>query len=255
MENYIVKLSNVSLKYKFVRNIGIKEFFFSMLPWRNNTPRVKEVIALNNVSLKLKRGMNYGIIGANGAGKSTMLRLIAQIFQPDAGEVIVNTDSSSLLALGVGFAAELSGIENIYLNALLLGLRKKEVDELLPEIMAFADIGDFIYEPMKTYSSGMRSRLAFSTSINIQPELLLIDEVMGVGDENFQEKSSKRLQDLISGDRTVVLVSHSMQYIQNVCDQVIWLDKGKIRFIGEVEEGINKYIQFVRDMRKKAGVA
>ncbi len=247
MENKnALEVKNVSLYYEFVQSKSIKREVISSLKIWKKKEKLKTHRALNDLSFELKKGDTVGIIGRNGAGKSTLLRLIGGIFEPNEGEIDTFGNKVSLLALGTGFQAELSGIENIYLNGLLLGLTKKYVDEKLEDIIAFADIGAFIYNPVRTYSSGMLTRLAFSIAIYVNPDILLIDEVIGVGDEEFQRKSSKEIQRMIHSDKTVIMVSHSMGYLKQHCNKILWLEKGSKVMYGETEEVIQKYLELTK---------
>jgi teichoic acid transport system ATP-binding protein len=242
----IVEARNVNLKYRFIKNIDFRSSFFNFLKRGKKNDREKVVNALSDLTFNIRKGSTVGIIGENGAGKSTLLRLIAKIFEPDSGELILNTDSVSLLTLGTGFNKELSGIDNIYLNAILLGLKKSDVDEKLEEIIEFSELGEFVYAPIRTYSSGMRTKLAFSIAAHIEPELLLIDEVFSVGDVRFRTKSENKIRELINEDRTVVMVSHSLGLIEELCDEVIWISKGKLKGIGKASEMVKQYKEFMK---------
>lgn len=249
MSNYAIEVKNLNLKYKFVKNMNMKQELGKIITRKNKEKRVKEVWALKNVSFNIEKGKSVGIIGYNGAGKTTLLKVIAQLYKPDSGEIKLNSDSVSLLTLGAGFQPELSGIENIYLNGLLLGLKKKEIDEKLNDIISFADIGEFIYNPIKSYSSGMKSRVAFAIASHVEPEILLIDEVLGVGDQAFKEKSRKKMNELINDNRTVLIVSHSISTIRNMCESVLWLHKGEVMGFGDAKEIIQEYTDFVKKMK------
>jgi ABC-type polysaccharide/polyol phosphate transport system ATPase subunit len=239
----IIEAENINLNYKLVTRTNIKQ---GLLNWKNRTKMVSgDFHALKYVSFEIKKGHNVGLIGANGAGKSTLLRILARTMAPDSGRLVIRANSISLLALGLGFNPELSGRENIYLNGLLLGFSKKELDQRVEEIVEYAEVGEFIDNPVRSYSSGMRSKLAFSISSNIEPELLLIDELFSVGDEKFQKKSGERIQKMIQDDRTVVMVSHSMSNIQQYCDSAIWLDKGEVKAMGDTAKVIEEYHKFI----------
>jgi len=242
-----VSVKNLFVSYRIVNSISIKQ----ALIYRrgNGRPRVEEFLALKDISFDIERGHTVGVIGSNGAGKSTLLKTLAGVFQPDSGSIQLNTESISLLALGSGFENDLSGIENIYLNGILLGMNRKNLDKKLHEIIDFAGIGDFVYRPVRTYSTGMRARLAFSIASNIQPDILLIDEMLGVGDEAFKEKSTARICELINSSRTVILVSHNMVTIRELCNQVLWLEKGETQAFGDAEQVVNQYLQFIRNNR------
>jgi len=221
-------------------------------PMRQNGPSfLKEIItgrfrkgrgfakffrAVDGVSLSVKKGEVVGIMGPNGAGKSTLLRVIAGIYAPDAGFVQSSGRVTLLAALGAGFQKDLTGIENCYLNGSILGFNRGEVDELLPGIIEFSGIGDFVHQPIRTYSSGMKARLAFSIASNMKPELLLIDEILAVGDTDFVQRSQQRIQEMVKGDATVVIVSHRISTLRKLCDRVFCMHKGKLVTDGEDNE-------------------
>jgi lipopolysaccharide transport system ATP-binding protein len=208
---------------------------------RHSLFRRTEFTALDNVSLTVNRGETLGIIGNNGCGKSTLLKVIAGIFSPDAGSVVRNCNSVSLLSLALGFDPELTGIENAILSGMLLGSSRREVDAELDNIVEFAELGSFINEPLKTYSTGMRARLGFSVAIKMRTELLLIDEVLGVGDLHFRGKAEKALKEKMGSDTTVLLVTHSLGQIKQLCDRAAWLDNGHVKLIAGVEEAVAQY--------------
>jgi len=197
--------------------------------------------ALRHVSFTVNKGDTVGFIGRNGSGKSTLLRVVGGIYPPDEGEVSVQGSVSTQFSLGAGFQSELSGVDNIYLNGILMGLSKKYIDSVLDDIIEFADIGDFINMPVKTYSTGMESRLGFAIAINVHKDIVLIDEILGVGDVEFRKKCEERL-DKVMGERTILLVSHEMNAIRRFAKKVIWLDRGQIMAQGEPEEVIQQYL-------------
>lgn len=197
--------------------------------------------ALRHVSFAVNKGDTVGLIGRNGSGKSTLLRVIGGIYPPDEGEVSVEGSVSTQFSLGAGFETELSGVDNIYLNGILMGLSKKYIDSVLDDIIEFADIGEFIDMPVKTYSTGMHSRLGFAIAINIHRDIVLIDEMLGVGDAEFRKKCDERL-DKLMGERTILLVSHDMNAIRRFANTVIWLDKGQVMAQGEPEDVIAQYL-------------
>jgi len=192
--------------------------------------------ALKDVSFTLRPGESLGIVGSNGAGKSTLLGLAAQIAPPSAGRVIVNGRTAALLELGSGFHPDLTGEENVYLNASLLGLGNAQTRYLYPQIVEFAEIGDFIQEPLRTYSTGMVMRLAFSVAVHLDPDVLIIDEVLGVGDAAFQAKCFERIRAFRRARKTFVCVSHAKEALIEICDTAIWLDHGEMMMQGSVEE-------------------
>lgn len=202
---------------------------------------VDEFWALRNISFDVKRGQRIGIIGRNGAGKSTLLKILSRLVYPTEGEVRIRGRVTSLLEVGTGFSMNQSGRENIYLNAALYGLEKGEIDAIFDNIVDFSGVGDFLDMPVKHYSSGMYMRLAFSVAAHLDPDILLMDEVLAVGDLAFQKKCLQRVENLASEGRTIIFVSHSMGDIARFCDQVIWIDQGLIRFSGETTEGISLY--------------
>jgi ABC-type polysaccharide/polyol phosphate transport system ATPase subunit len=201
----------------------------------------EDVIALDHVSLQVSPGEAFGIIGRNGAGKSTLLKCIAGTLRPNSGKVVVKGKTSTLLQLGVGFIPELTGRRNVYLGGLAAGMRKAEIDERFDEIVAYAELDDAIDRPVKTYSTGMFSRLAFSVSMHLDPDVLLLDEVLADGDEGFQRKSLTAMRALLDRSGTIVFVSHSMGSVAEFCDRVFWLDSGKIVMEGEAEEVVAAY--------------
>lgn len=197
--------------------------------------------ALKHVTFQVNPGESMAVVGPNGAGKSTLLSLIAGLSQPDEGAVIVNGRVAALLELGAGFHPDLTGAENVRLNALLLGLTRKRTRELFDEIVDFAEIGDFISEPLRTYSSGMMMRLAFSVAINVNPEILLVDEVLAVGDAAFQEKCFERVRQFRRSGKTLLCVSHASGMVQKLCDRALWLDHGSIVMTGAISEVMEAY--------------
>lgn len=248
MNQYVYELNGVDLVFK---EVGRTSILYSQGTKKKSKGKWK-FKALDNICLKIEKGRTIGLIGRNGAGKTTLLRVLAGIYAPDKGQVTVNSESVSLLSLGLGFDNYATGIDNIYLSSLLQGHSKRDVDEKLDEIIEFADIGDFINSPVKTYSSGMRMRLAFSIAVHFKPDVLLIDEALSVGDIEFQKKSTNKMNELIQDrNRTVIIASHSMNFLKSVSDEVIWLEKGKISMIGEPEKVINSYIAFTNEHAKK----
>jgi lipopolysaccharide transport system ATP-binding protein len=197
--------------------------------------------ALRDISLSLFQGETLGVIGRNGAGKSTLLRLLAGIIRPDRGDYVNHGYQASLLSLQVGFVAHLSGRENIVLSGLLLGMQLREIKERIDEIIAFAELEDCIDEPIETYSSGMRARLGFSAAFHVDPDILLIDEVLGVGDAEFVEKSKRVMQEKIRSDKTVVLVSHNANVVRAQCDRAVWIEKGRTLAEGATDQVLEAY--------------
>ncbi|MFV3307175.1 ABC transporter ATP-binding protein [Pseudomonas sp. NY15181] len=216
-----------------------------MLLGRFGKSYFKEFWAIRDVSFSIPRGKVIGILGKNGAGKSTLLQIICATLSPSHGDVEVNGRVAALLELGSGFNPEFTGIENIYLNGQILGLSPEEVSRKLDDILAFADIGDFVHQPVKTYSSGMFARLAFSVAVNVEPDILIVDEALSVGDAWFQHKSMARMRTLMESGCTVLFVSHSIEAVRALCDEAVWLEKGTIKMQGGVTEVTNAYMNDV----------
>ncbi len=224
MSDYAIRVNNVSKVYKlYNRNRDRVMDAFGL----SKQPRYREHYALNGLSFNVKKGETVGIIGTNGAGKSTILKIITGVLNPSDGEVDINGRISALLELGAGFNQEYTGIENVYLNGTMMGYSKEEVDAKMDDILSFADIGDFVYQPVKTYSSGMFVRLAFAVAINIDPEILIVDEALSVGDVFFQNKCYKKFDDFKKLGKTILFVSHDLGSISKYCDRVVLLDHGK----------------------------
>ena len=214
--------------------------------------REKEtLVALDNVSLTVDKGEAFGIIGANGAGKSTLLKVMAKTLKPDEGTVNVYGKTSTLLSLGLGMKHDLSGRRNVYLGGLAAGLRKAEIDNKFDSIVEYADIGSAIDRPVKTYSSGMFARLAFSVAMAMEPNIILLDEVLAVGDEAFREKSMQTMRDLLEHAGTIVFVSHTLPSVAEFCNRTMWLDRGRIRAMGESEEVVEEYLAEVTQTRAR----
>ena len=204
--------------------------------------------AVKGVTFDIPKGQILGICGKNGSGKSTLLRAISGIFSPDSGTIDLHGHSISLLSIGVGFQKQLTGYENIYLSGMLLGYEKEEIDKKVKEIIEFSELGDFVYRPVRSYSSGMYSKLAFSITAILETDIMLIDEVLSVGDIHFKEKSYNKMKELITNeDRTVVIVSHSTKTLVELCDKVIWLHDGLIKDQGKPAKIMEKYEEFMRE--------
>lgn len=200
-------------------------------------------VILKNINLKIKEGECVALIGTNGSGKSTLLKLMTKIIYPNEGKIETNGKLTSLLELGAGFHPDFSGRENIYFNASIFGLTRKEIDNRLNDIIEFSELGTFIDNPVRTYSSGMFMRLAFSVAINVDADILLIDEILSVGDEHFQNKCFEKMKELKSQGKTMVFVTHSMQSVKNLCDRAVWLKDGIIMKDGKTEEVVDEYVK------------
>lgn len=241
MDEIAITVKDLKIRYKSVQAYSIKK---SLLRMKN--AETKEFEAVRGISFEVKQGEILGITGKNGSGKSTMLRALANIFSADEGSIDLHGHTVSLLAIGVGFMKDLTGRENIMLSGMLLGFSEEQVREKMPEIIDFAGLGKFIDMPVRTYSSGMYSKLAFSITAILETEIMLIDEVLSVGDEKFKKKSYKKMKSLISNrDRTVVIVSHNLATLEELCDRVLWMHDGKKKMLGEPHEVLEKYREFM----------
>jgi ABC-2 type transport system ATP-binding protein len=216
---------------------------------RGRRARYEEFQALDDVSLEVPAGTTFGLIGENGSGKSTLLKCMARILRPDAGTITVNGKISALLELGAGFHPELSGKENIYLNGAILGISSKDIDRKYDEIVEFAGLGTFIDTPVKNYSSGMYVRLGFSVAINVDPDVLLVDEVLAVGDEQFQRRCNEKFAELRAQGKTIVVVSHALGLMRTICDQLAWFERGQLRMVGDAGDVIDHYVAEVQTDR------
>ena len=212
-----------------------------MLFWKRNKKETREV--LQDVNLTIKNGEAVALIGVNGSGKSTLLKLMTKIIYPTKGSIVTNGKLTSLLELGAGFHPDFSGRENIYFNASIFGLTKKQIDERLEDIIDFSELRDFIDNPVRTYSSGMFMRLAFAVAINVDADILLVDEILSVGDQHFQEKCLNKMKELKAQGKTMVFVTHSLGSARELCDRAVWLNKGHIQLDGNVNEVIDEYLK------------
>ena len=212
-----------------------------LLFFKRNKKEKREV--LKDINLKIKKGEVVALIGVNGSGKSTLLKLMTKIIYPNKGKITTKGKLTSLLELGAGFHPDFSGRENIYFNASIFGLTRKEIDARLDQIIEFSELGTYIDNPVRTYSSGMYMRLAFSVAINVDADILLIDEILSVGDQHFQEKCFKKMNELKNEGKTMVFVTHSMQSVKDLCTRAVWLHEGHIKMDGEPEEVIEEYIK------------
>lgn len=230
---------SISFKLKSQKSAGFIQDRIARFG-RNHT---EKFWALRGVTFRVNEGETLGIIGANGSGKSTLLRVLAGIYTPHEGSITVNGKVSTLLSTTAGFQADLTGIENIYMNGVLTGLKKERIDELLPSIIEYSGLGDFVRQPVRTYSSGMYARLGFSIAIHAEGDILLVDEVLGAGDAEFAEKAKNTMEALLKEGRTVVLVSHGMEAIRKFASKVLWLDHGKVMMQGNPDKVISSYLE------------
>ena len=232
-------------RFKTFKSAIVKGNFFKSL-------RPDELVtALDSVNFKVEKGKTFGVIGENGSGKSTLLKVITGITKPTSGKVTVNGKVSALIELGAGFHPEISGRENVFINGIMLGLSKKEINDKFDEIVRFAELEEFIDAPVKTYSSGMHMRLGFSIAINVNPEILLIDEVLAVGDASFVPKCLDKIDDFRRRKKTILFVSHDLSTVEKICDRVVWLKDGKIQTMGESKRVVDAYLQDIAEKQEE----
>lgn len=240
MSDAIIKVENVSMKFNLMEEKvdSLKEFVVKLFKGKLF---YNEFIALNNISFEIKKGDIFGLVGFNGAGKSTMLKIIAGVLKPSSGKVTVNGTMAPLIEVGAGFDPELTAKENIFLNGAILGYTREFLEEHFDSIIDFAELRKFINVPVKNFSSGMYARLGFAIATEVKPDILIVDEVLSVGDYQFQQKCNERIQKMIKLGTTVILVSHDINMIKNLCSRVIWLDHGKMKRIGNTQDVCNEY--------------
>lgn len=241
----MIKVENISMKFNLgiEKNFSIKEGFISIFD-RKRRKKKEQFWALKDINFEVAKGEVLGLIGSNGAGKSTLLKIISGVMKPTHGKIEVGGVISPMIELGAGFDMELTARENIYLNGAVLGYSKKLIDEKFEEIVDFSEVREFLDAPLKTFSSGMTAKLAFSIATIVNPEILIVDEILSVGDIKFQDKSKKKMISMITGGTTVVFVSHSLQQIKDLCTKVIWIERGKIKKIGETEKVCDEYYKY-----------
>lgn len=234
-KNIAVSAKNVSMHFNIASEKleNIKEYFIKLI---KRQLFYKDFIAVDNVSLDIPKGEVFGIVGTNGSGKSTLLKILSGILQPTTGTVEINGTIAPLIELGAGFDGELTAKENIYLNGAVLGYKKKFIDEHFDAIVDFAELHDFMEMPIKNYSSGMVARIAFAIATIIKPDILIVDEILSVGDFMFQQKCENRINELMAGGTTVIIVSHTIDQIERLCDRVMWIEKSKVKMIGDAKE-------------------
>lgn len=240
-EKHAIEVKDLVISYQNLKKTSIKK---TLLHLKRQKP--DRFVAVKGISFYVREGEILGIIGKNGSGKSTTLNALAGIFSPDSGSIDLNGHSISLLSIGVGFIREMTGRENITLSGMLLGFTEEQVKAKEQEIIDFAEIGEFIDMPVRTYSSGMYSKLAFSITAILETDIMLIDEVLSVGDQKFKKKSYEKMKSMISNkDRTVVIVSHSIETLKQFCDTVMWMHEGQIKRIGDPNEVLDEYVAFM----------
>ena len=240
MNNTMIEVSDVTMRFRMNADkiMSLKEFVTAAL---RGKLEYQDFTALDHVSFEVKKGETFGLIGRNGAGKSTILKVISGILKPTSGSVTCYGNVVPMLELGSGFDFDLTGRENIFLNGAILGYSEKFLREKYNEIVEFSELGEFIDAPIRNYYSGMLARLAFSVATVVKPEILIVDEILSVGDAAFQEKSRKRMLELMGGGTTVLFVSHSIQQVREMCSRVLWLEQGKVKMLETVEDVCNAY--------------
>jgi len=241
MYNHIaIKAENISKIYRLQKHRTFKEFIPALLGRQETLIKFN---ALSHINIEIKKGESLGILGRNGSGKSTLLKIIAGVTKPSDGRITVNGRIAPLIELGAGFHPELTGRENVYLNGSILGIRKKQMDRLYDEIVSFSELKEFMDQPIKYYSSGMYTRLAFSVAVAETPDILLVDEILAVGDIKFQQKCLKRMEEFRRSGSTMVMVSHGPEQLEKYCDKGLLLNEGKQLFFGDIKETTKKYAE------------
>jgi len=242
--NVTIQLDNVYVRYRLLKS-QVRTFKEYAIRRIQGQIEEAEFLALKDVTLSVYRGEVFGLVGSNGAGKTTLLRLVARIMHPSQGRVRVLGKVAPLLAMGAGFHNELSGRENIYINGTMLGFTRKEMEQKFDSIVEFSELWDFIDVPLRSYSSGMMARLGFAVATETMPEVLIVDEILSVGDAAFQEKSLARIRSFRENGATIFLVSHGMSTIREMCTRAAWIDHGEVRFIGDSNEAVDRYMDSV----------
>ncbi len=239
----MIKLENVSMKFNLgiEKNFSIKQAFVNFFSFKHKKKKKEYFWALQDISFEIKKGEVVGLIGSNGAGKSTLLKIVSGVMKPTTGKVTVNGVISPMIELGAGFDSELTARENIFLNGAILGYSKQFIESKFDEIVEFSELKDFLDVPVKNFSSGMTAKLAFSIATVVNPEILIVDEILSVGDIKFQEKSKNKMLEMIKGGTTVLYVSHSLNSIKELCDKVVWIEHGKMIKMGETKKICEEY--------------
>lgn len=246
----MIEVQNVSMRFNLgieknnsLKQMAVDLFSRKARQARQERKKQNEFWALRDVSFKVEKGEVLGFVGSNGAGKSTLLKVVAGVMRPTKGQVLVGGNICPMIELGAGFDLDLNARENIYLNGAVMGYSKAFLDSKFQEIVDFSELHDFLDVPVRNFSSGMTARLAFSIATIVEPEILIVDEILSVGDLNFQQKSENKMRSLISGGTTVLYVSHSMKSIKSLCDRVVWLEHGKVMMVGKTEEVCKAYYE------------
>ncbi len=251
---YAIKVENVSksfrMKKRYRQATTIKSALLNLLKHQRVIQKEKDFWALQGVSFEIPKGSTLGIIGSNGSGKSTLLKLIAGIQRPTSGGITTNGRISALIELGAGFHPEFTGRENIFINGIILGLSRKQIYRKLDDIIRFSELEDFIDNPVKTYSSGMYMRLAFAIAVAVDPEILIIDEILAVGDASFQRKCQNKINSFKADGKTIAIVTHDLGALERYCDRVLWLEKGELRAYGDVQSVMRMYLEYVAEQQR-----
>lgn len=247
----VIVVSGLGVRYRLMnlKTRSLKDFAIKAVTRQIKTDHFW---ALKDINLNVQDGEIFGLIGHNGAGKSTLLKVVARVLKPTEGRVIVRGNVAPLLGVGAAFHMELTGRENVFLNGALLGFSQQEMEEKFERIVDFAELWDYIEQPLRTYSSGMRARLGFAVATDAQPDVLIVDEILSVGDEAFREKSADRMRSFEENGATILLVTHSMATIKEICHRVAWIHQGRVRQIGDTEGIVNQYIEERQEHRRKA---
>ena len=239
-KNIAIKVDNVTKRFKLYSD---KAYTLKERLVRGRKNKVELRTVLKNINLEIKKGETVALIGVNGSGKSTLLKLMTKIIYPNEGKIETHGKLTSLLELGAGFHPDFTGRENIYFNAAIFGLTRKEIDERINDIINFSELGEYIDSPVRTYSSGMFTRLAFAVAINVDADILLVDEVLAVGDQHFQDKCFEKLEELSKSNKTIVIVSHSLDPLKKLCKRAVWINDGRIMMDGKINNVIEKYLE------------
>lgn len=242
----MIKVNNVSMKFNLgiEKNFSLKLFFINLFkPKRKQDNVKKDFWALKDINFTVKQGEVVGFVGSNGAGKSTLLKIVSGVMKPTKGNIEIGGNICPMIELGAGFDMDLTARENIYLNGSILGYSRAFIDEKFDEIVAFSELQEFLDVPVRNFSSGMTARLAFSIATIVDPEILIVDEILSVGDIAFQQKSENKMKSMIGGGTTVLYVSHSIQSIKTLCDRVVWIDRGNMKMVGKTDDVIAAYLQ------------
>ncbi|GAK59040.1 O-antigen export system [Candidatus Vecturithrix granuli] len=251
---YAIKVENIAKSFKLrsrhKHHTTLKTMLVNLLKGKHLTMEEREFWALRNVSFEIPKGITLGIIGSNGSGKSTLLKLIAGIHRPTSGGIATNGRISALIELGAGFHPEFTGRENIFINGIILGLTRKQIQQKLDDIIQFSELDDFIDSPVKTYSSGMYMRLAFAIAVAVDPNILLIDEILSVGDASFQKKCQNRINTFKADGKTIVIVTHDLSALERYCERVLWLDHGELQAYGDVQSVMQMYLEHVANQQR-----